>query len=96
MDNEEKQMFDEIAGQIKDTIEGACDRYCIDSAFLDFKLTCTVLSNGFKPMEEITLLDTSDRTFCDFCGKKTNFYDRRENLHICASCYGKFQKNKEK
>ena len=95
MDDEEKQILDEITAQVKNSIDEIFDKHGIDSSFIDFKLVCTLLSNNFKPMERLVLLNTEDQTFCDFCGAKTNFYDRREHLHMCAPCYGKFQKNKE-
>ena len=91
MDLEECKMLQKIAEEVDKKIDKILERYSIDRAFFNFKLSVDVLDSIFSKMEEKVLIDDGV-AFCAFCGTKTQFYDSKRSQHVCVKCFSTLEK----
>lgn len=94
LDREEEQFLAEVRKKVDKTIDSLCDKYGFDRAFFNFLLSCEILDNNFRKINEVDLLKDERGGFCDFCGQKTYFME--DDIYYCAECYGKKIKSQKK
>ncbi|HOM26570.1 MAG TPA: hypothetical protein PLK41_04470 [Defluviitoga tunisiensis] len=85
----EKEFLDRLGQKIKGLIEKEAIKEGFDLAYYEFKVICYILDEGFNRREKIILLDTEEKNFCNFCGKKTKYYNHKFNVYLCPSCFSK-------
>jgi len=87
--------LDNLKKEFEKTIEKFAEKYNIDLAYLGIKIDVTTYDENFEKFEVDTLIDTNKETYCTFCGKKTYFYDKDHDMHLCAKCWSDMNSKKE-
>ena len=96
MDRDERELLNDITDDVNKVIDEHLDKHCIDRAFFQFSLSCSIMSTNFEKMEEIQLIQDDEPQFCTFCGKMTRFYDRGLDMHLCPKCFIETRKDKKR
>ena len=89
MTNEERKIFQEIKKKVEKVIKNTFEKYGIEQAYFEFKLTCSILDENFHKSEEYTLIDETAKYYCNFCNRETYYYDTALKLYLCPCCYHK-------
>lgn len=88
--DEDRRWLLELGEKVSKFIDEELDA---DRAYYNFRLTVDVLGVDFGKLEELVLIDDG-WAFCAFCHKPTHFYDRRQDLHLCALCFAEIEVKK--
>jgi len=88
----EEEFLKSIARKVEGIIEKEADRYNYDLAYFAFKLTCSKKGEHFEKVGEEVLLDTNEKNYCAFCGRETNYYDAKRDMHLCSECFAEIER----
>jgi hypothetical protein len=89
IDEKEADFLQKVKEEVDKLIDKLCDKYNYDRAYFRFKLTCSLLDESFRKIDEIDLFDDNKPHYCEFCGKETYFCYTDQDIYLCAECYGK-------
>lgn len=86
MNEDEKEFLQKLGKKIDKLIDREFDKIGWDRAYFDFKILVRVHGMDFVSIsDEIVLLDYR-KTFCEFCGKPTLYYDHETGFFLCPKC----------
>jgi NAD-dependent SIR2 family protein deacetylase len=97
MDDDDRNLLDELKSAILKTIDGYEESSGVDMAFYPIKVDIGVMNYDFTEILEMhNIIDTINHP-CSFCSAPTEFlheFDKSDDgqKYVCASCYGKMKK----
>jgi hypothetical protein len=95
LDDFDNEVLDEFKKEFEKAISRVEKKLNLDLAYWGIKVEITPYYEDFQKREPITIINTHEKNYCNFCGKETYFFDRERHMHLCASCWAQIEKTKE-